>query len=231
MAEKCVAIVSGGLDSVTMLFWLLDQVDPRYDPYVINFNYGQRHVKENEYAREICEDMKVSFKSVNVSAIKDLMYTGALMNDGVDVPEEHYEHESQKLTVVANRNAIFINLAVAYAVTVGANKVFYAAHFNDRSIYPDCRWEFVESQNMTAKLANDKPELEVIAPFVHNTKAEIVAIGTKLGINYGKTWSCYKGKDKPCGACGTCRERIEAFEKNGLVDPVEYENNGKETES
>lgn len=227
VGEKCIAIVSGGLDSVTMLYWAIDQ---GYIPYVINFNYGQRHVREVEDARKICEELNVDFKQVNVSAIKDLMYTGALMDDKVDVPEEHYEHESQKLTVVANRNAIFINLAVAYAITVGANKIFYAAHWNDRAIYPDCRWEFVEAQNITAKLANDKPELEVIAPFIHKTKADIVAIGTRLGVPFEKTWSCYKGGDIACGVCGTCQERIEAFELNDLVDPILYPGEGYKVE-
>jgi 7-cyano-7-deazaguanine synthase len=112
---------------------------------------------------------------------------------------------------------------VGYALSIGADRVFYAAHYNDRAIYPDCRLEFVQSQNLTAKLANDAPELEIIVPFIHKTKAELVKIASELEVPFADTWSCYKGGEKACGVCGTCRERIEAFQLNKLEDPIDYE--------
>lgn len=219
-AEKSVVVMSGGLDSTTLLYWVINR---GYRPYALSFDYGQRHVKELECARKTCRRLGVKHTIVDLRGIRGLLASSALTNQDVRVPEEHYSHESQKATVVPNRNAIMLNIALGYAVNIGAEKVFYAAHYNDRAIYPDCRWEFVESINVTAKLACDNPRIEVAAPFVHRTKAEIVAIGHELGVPFADTWSCYKGGDKACGVCGTCRERIEAFQLSGLRDPLEYE--------
>lgn len=218
--DKAVVIVSGGLDSTTLLYWVIKE---GYEAQVLSFDYGQRHRKELEYAKRTCEKLGVKHKIVDLKSIHELLQGSALTSESVAVPEEHYSHESQKLTIVPNRNAIMLNIAIGYAVSIGAEKVFYAAHYNDRAIYPDCRWEFVESMNIVAKLANDNPRLEIVAPFVHKTKAEIVGIGRELGVPFEETWSCYKGKEKACGVCGTCRERIEAFKLNGLRDPLEYE--------
>lgn len=217
---KGVVIMSGGLDSTTLLYWVIKE---GYEPFVLSFDYGQRHRKELRFAEETCRDLKVQHKIVNLRSLREIFKGSALTSDNVKVPEEHYGHESQKATIVPNRNAIMLNIAVGYAVSIGADKVFYAAHYNDRAIYPDCRWEFVESQNVTARLANDAPRLEIVAPFVHKTKAEIVQIGAELGVPFEKTWSCYKGGEHPCGLCGTCRERIEAFQLSKRRDPLEYE--------
>jgi 7-cyano-7-deazaguanine synthase len=218
--EKAVVVVSGGLDSTTLLYWVIKE---GYEPHVLSFDYGQRHRKELRYARRTCEKLGVKHKVVDLRSIHELLQGSALTSKGIAVPEEHYSHESQKATIVPNRNAIMLNIAIGYAVSIGAEKVFYAAHYNDRAIYPDCRWEFVESINTAAKLANDNPRLEIVAPFVHKTKAEIVRIGHELGVPFEETWSCYKGEEKACGVCGTCRERIEAFQLNRLRDPLEYE--------
>ncbi len=217
---KAVVIVSGGLDSTTLLYWVLKQ---GYEPHVLSFDYGQRHKKELEYARRTCEKLGVNHKVVDLRSIRELLQGSALTSESIKVPEEHYTHEGQKITIVPNRNAIMLNIAIGYAVSIGSDKVFYAAHYNDRAIYPDCRWEFVQSMNITAKLANDNPRLEIVAPFVHTTKAEIVKIGSELGVPFEDTWSCYNGNEKACGVCGTCRERIEAFQMNTLHDPMEYE--------
>jgi 7-cyano-7-deazaguanine synthase len=220
---KGVVIMSGGLDSTTLLYWVINE---GYEPYVLGFDYGQRHRKELRFAEKTCRKLKVSHKIVDLRSVGELLQGSALTSEAVEVPEEHYTHESQKATVVPNRNAIMLNIAVGYAISIGAEKVFYAAHYNDRAIYPDCRWEFVESQNITAKLANDAP-IEIVAPFVHKTKAEIVRLGAELGVPFRETWSCYKGGERPCGVCGTCRERIEAFQLNRLKDPLKYEMKGE----
>jgi 7-cyano-7-deazaguanine synthase len=217
---KGVIIMSGGLDSTTLLYWVIKE---GYEPHVLSFDYGQRHRKELEFAKDTCRKLKVNHKIVDLTNVQELLQGSALTSDAIDVPEEHYSHESQKATVVPNRNAIMLNIAVGYAISIGADKVFYAAHYNDRTIYPDCRWEYVHSQNITAKLANDAPRFEIVAPFVHRTKAEIVRLGAELGVPFEDTWSCYKGGEKPCGVCGTCRERIEAFQLTKLRDPLEYE--------
>jgi len=218
-ALKAVVIVSGGLDSTTLLYWVLKQ---GYEPYVLSFDYRQRHRKELEFAKKTCRKLGAKHRIVDLTSIHELLQGSALTSREIKIPEEHYSHESQKATIVPNRNAIMLNIAVGYAISIGADRVFYAAHYNDRAVYPDCRWEFVQSQNITAKLANDKPELEIIAPFVHKTKTEIVKIASELGVPFEDTWSCYKGEEKACGICGTCRERIEAFQLNKLRDPVEY---------
>lgn len=218
--DKAVVILSGGLDSTTLLYWVLNQ---GYDVHALSFDYGQRHDKELRYARKSCAKLGVSHRVVDLRSLRELLGSSALTNPEVDVPEEHYSHETQKITVVPNRNAIMLNIAIGYAVTIGAEKVFYAAHYNDRAIYPDCRWEFVESISVTAKLGCDNPRLKVVAPFMHKTKAEIVGLGHELGVPFEDTWSCYKGGAKACGVCGTCRERIEAFQLNGLRDPIKYE--------
>lgn len=220
---KGVVIMSGGLDSTTLLYWVIKE---GYEPHVLSFDYGQRHRKELDFAEKTCGKLKVHHKIVDLRSVGELLQGSALTSEAVEVPEEHYTHESQKATVVPNRNAIMLNIAVGYAISIGADKVFYAAHYNDRAIYPDCRWEFVESQNITAKLANDAPRLEIVAPFVHKTKAEIVRLGAGLGVPFNETWSCYKGGERPCGVCGTCRERIEAFQLNRLKDPLKYEIEG-----
>lgn len=218
-AVKGVVILSGGLDSTTLLYWVIKE---GYVPHVLSFDYGQRHRKELEFAAKTCKRLKAKHKIVDLTSVQELLQGSALISRDVAVPEEHYSHESQKATIVPNRNAIMLNIAIGYAISIGVEKIFYAAHYNDRAIYPDCRWEYVHSQNITARLANDAP-IEIVAPFLRMSKADIVKLGVELGVPFESTWSCYKGGEKPCGLCGTCRERIEAFQINKLKDPADYE--------
>ena len=205
---KCVILMSGGLDSTTLLHWVIKK---GYMPFVLSFNYGQRHKKELKFAQNTCKKLKVNHKILDLENIQSLLLGSALTSEDVEVPESHYSHASQKKTVVPNRNAIMINIAIGYAISNRINKIFYAAHYNDRAIYPDCRWEYIQSQNTTSNLANDE-HIEIIAPFVEKTKEEIVRLGAELGVSFENTWSCYKGGNQSCGVCGTCRERIEAFQ-------------------
>lgn len=218
--NKAVVLLSGGLDSTTLLYFVVKE---GYEPYVLSFDYGQKHKKELIFAKRTCDKLNAKHKIIDITSIHELLSGSALTDESVRIPEEHYSHESQKATVVPNRNAIMLNIAIGYAVSLGADRVFYAAHANDREIYPDCRAEFINSQNETAKLANDNDELEIVAPFVNKTKADIVKIADELGVPFDDTWSCYKGKAQACGVCGTCRERIEAFELAGQKDAIEYE--------
>ena len=120
------------------------------------------------------------------------------------------------------RNAILLSTATGYALSIGANRVYYGAHFSDRGVYPDCRPEFVESLERALRLGTDDSSLRIIAPFIEMTKGEIVSLGTKLGVPYALTWSCYKGGERHCGVCSSCRERKRAFAEAGVLDPTGY---------
>ena len=127
-----------------------------------------------------------------------------------------------KSTVVPNRNMILLSLAIGYAVSLGADEVYYGAHSGDHAIYPDCRPIFVAKMNEVSAIANYE-DVRIITPYLHQSKIEILADGLAMGLDYGETWTCYNGRDKACGKCGSCVERLEAFKKNNSVDPLEYE--------
>ncbi len=216
---KAVLILSGGIDSSTLLFYLLEN----YEVHALTFYYGQRHAKEIEYAKKIADYAKkmgdFEHKIVDISSIHDLIAAGALTGSD-NVPKTFYTEETQKATIVPNRNMILLSIAVGYAVKIGAREVFYAAHKSDYSIYPDCRKEFVKALDAAIYLANIWTPVEIKAPFIDMTKADIVSLGLKLGVSYQLTWSCYEGKERPCLSCGTCLERTEAFLLNNVKDPL-----------
>ncbi|TMP33658.1 7-cyano-7-deazaguanine synthase QueC [Pseudoalteromonas rubra] len=218
MSEKVVVIYSGGMDSYTVLNKALKS---GYEVYALSFNYGQRHVKELEVARQACDELGVAHKIVDISAINQLI-GGSSLTDDIEVPEGHYEEESMKSTVVPNRNMILLSLAVGYAVSLKASKVFYGAHSGDHAIYPDCRPEFVKKMDDVCRIANYE-EIEIVCPYLNNSKIEILTDGLKMGLDYSKTWTCYNGREKACGKCGACQERLEAFKLNQASDPLPYE--------
>ncbi|TAA48039.1 7-cyano-7-deazaguanine synthase QueC [Corallincola spongiicola] len=218
MNEKVVVIYSGGMDSYTVLNKAIKQ---GYDVYALSFDYGQRHVKELEVAASVCKELAIHHKVVDISAINSLI-GGSSLTDDIAVAEGHYEEESMKSTVVPNRNMILLSLAVGYAVSLKAGKVFYGAHSGDHAIYPDCRPEFVLKMNEVAKIANYEI-VEICSPYLNDSKIDILTDGLKMGLDYSKTWTCYNGRERACGKCGACVERLEAFEKNALKDPLSYE--------
>jgi len=215
--EKVIVIYSGGMDSFTLLNKL---VIDGYDVHAVSFNYGQRHSKELDYAGRVTAELGIEHKIVDVSSINQLLQGSALTSDDMDVPEGHYEEPSMKQTVVPNRNMIMLSLAVGYAVSIGASKVYYGAHGGDHAVYPDCRPEFIDAMNAVTKIANWEP-VEICTPFIDAgmDKGDIAAMGKTLELDYGKSWTCYKGGDKPCGKCGACQERIEAMAFAGINDP------------
>lgn len=218
MAEKVVVIYSGGMDSYTVLNKALRQ---GHEVYALSFNYGQRHVKELEVAKQVCEQLGVNHKIVDISAINQLI-GGSSLTDDIEVPEGHYEEESMKSTIVPNRNMILLSLAVGYAVSLKASKVFYGAHSGDHAIYPDCRPEFVKKMDDVCRIAN-YDEVEIVCPYLANSKIDILTDGLKMGLDYSQTWTCYNGREQACGKCGACQERLEAFALNNAVDPLPYE--------
>lgn len=218
MTQKVVVIYSGGMDSFTVLNKALQQ---GHDVYALSFDYGQRHVKELKVAAGVCEKLNVPHKIVDISAINQLI-GGSSLTDNIDVPEGHYEEESMKSTIVPNRNMILLSLAVGYAVSLKASKVYYGAHSGDHAIYPDCRPEFVKKMDDVCRIAN-YDAVEIFSPYLNNTKIDILTDGITMGLDYSQTWTCYNGREKACGKCGACQERLEAFALNNITDPLEYE--------
>jgi 7-cyano-7-deazaguanine synthase len=218
MVQKVVVIFSGGMDSFTVLNVAAQQ---GHDIYALSFDYGQRHKKELDYASRACMKLGVKHKIIDISAINQLI-GGSSLTDDIDVAEGHYEEQSMKSTVVPNRNMILLSMAVGYAVSIGANKVFYGAHSGDHAIYPDCRPEFVERMNDVCAIANYE-KVEIVTPFLEQSKIDILTAGLKMNLDYNLTWTCYNGRELACGKCGACQERLEAFTKNNVVDPLEYE--------
>lgn len=221
--KKAVLIVSGGMDSSTLVY---KSVREGYETYALTFIYGQKHKREIESARKVCNTLNVAHKIVDISSLKEVLSGSALTDSGVEIPEvpetaEYYE--TLKTTIVPNRNSIFLSIAIGYAVSIGANHVFFGAHHSDRGVYPDCRHEFVEAFQYAERLANDNFLLVVAAPFVNMNKSEIVKMGIDLGVPYKETWSCYRGGEMHCGVCSSCRERKRAFQEAGVEDPTEYE--------
>ena len=223
MNEKAVVIASGGIDSSTLLFKMVTE---NYETHALTFIYGQKHKREIESAKWICERLKVSHKILDLSVLKEILTGSALTDASIAIPEVPTDvsfYDTLKATIVPNRNSIFLSIAIGYAVSTGANRVLFGAHHSDRGIYPDCRPEFVEAFESAERLATDNPDLTVNAPFAHMDKSDIVALGTKLGVPFQKTWSCYKGDELHCGVCSSCRERKRAFTQSGVSDPTSYE--------
>ncbi|KPH61528.1 7-cyano-7-deazaguanine synthase QueC [Pseudoalteromonas sp. NEC-BIFX-2020_002] len=218
MTQKVVVIYSGGMDSFTVLNKALQQ---GHDVYALSFDYGQRHVKELKVAANVCEKLNVPHKIVDISAINQLI-GGSSLTDDIEVPEGHYEAENMKSTIVPNRNMILLSLAVGYAVSLKASQVYYGAHSGDHAIYPDCRPEFVQKMDDVCRIAN-YDAVEIFSPYLNNTKIDILTDGIKMGLDYSQTWTCYNGREKACGKCGACQERLEAFTLNNITDPIEYE--------
>lgn len=220
MKKKAVVIYSGGMDSFTILNKALKE---GYELYALTFNYGQRHSKEIEFAKDVCAELGINHRIIDITAINQLLQSSSLTtSSSIDIPEGHYEAANMKSTVVPNRNMILLSLAIGYAVDIGASKVYYGAHSGDHAIYPDCRPDFVHAMNKVAKLANYEP-VDIVTPYLNSSKTEILADGLSIGLDYGKTWTCYNGREKACGKCGSCIERLEAFAENNATDPLPYE--------
>lgn len=215
---KAVVVLSGGLDSTTLLY---DVIAQGYEVSAISFNYGQKHNKELTFAAQTCKKLGVPHKIADLSVLNDLA-PSALTRDDIDIPEGEYDDEVMKVTVVPNRNMVLLSLATSYAISFGAEKLFYGAHAGDHTIYPDCRKEFIDSMTESIKLC-DWANVKLEAPYWDIDKGDIAIKGKELNVDYSLTWTCYVGGEKACGKCGACVERLEAFEKAGVKDPIEYE--------
>ena len=225
MTNKVVVIYSGGMDSFTLMNQAIAQGKR---VYALSFNYGQKHSKELHYAQKVCDDLGLPHKIVDITPIHQLLM-GSSLTDDIEIPEGHYEEESMKSTVVPNRNMIMLSLAIAYAVSIKAEAVYYGAHGGDHAIYPDCRPEFIAAFETLANLATkvgveQKEKLKIHTPLIQLTKAEIILKGVNLGLDYSLTHSCYNPKENgsSCGSCDSCQLRLKGFKEAGLKDPIEY---------
>jgi 7-cyano-7-deazaguanine synthase len=217
-----VTTLSGGLDSVTLAHVLAGE---GHDLVALSFDYGQRHAKEIDFAARCAARLGADHRVVDLRSVGALLSGSALTDDAVDVPEGHYTDASMASTVVANRNAILLSVAVGAAVARGAAAVATAVHAGDHAIYPDCRPEFIAAIEHEARVANEgfvADGFRVLAPFVDVGKDEIVRRGAAVGVPFVDTWSCYVGGPEHCGRCGTCVERREAFDLAGVADPTTY---------
>ena len=213
MKKNSVIIVSGGMDSITLLYDHKDEI-----ALGISFDYGSNHnAREIPFAKMHCERLGIKHITINLDFMHQYFKSSLL--DGADaIPEGHY----MKSTVVPFRNGIMLSIAIGIAESNNLDQVFIANHGGDHTIYPDCRPEFIKAIDSAAN-AGTYNNVKVIAPYTQITKSDIARIGKKLGIDYTETWSCYKGGEIHCGKCGTCVERKEALSEAGIEDCTIYE--------
>ena len=216
-AKNSVIILSGGMDSVTLLHDHKEQI-----ALAVTFDYGSNHNKrEAECAALHCRQLGIEHIIIPLTFIKDYFKSSLL--DGADaIPEGHYQDENMKSTVVPFRNGIMLSIACGLAESRGLAKVLIANHAGDHAIYPDCRASFISAMS-EAMAYGTYINVTIEAPYTDISKTDIAKIGKRLGIDYSKTYSCYKGGEKHCGKCGTCVERKEALRDAGIDDPTEYE--------
>lgn len=211
---KCVVILSGGPDSVTVAYWAKAQ---GFEVHAVTFNYGQKAQVEIERAKIIAGEIGAKHKVIDISGLSEI-YEGvtSLVDEGMSVTSEFTEP-----IVVPFRNGVFMAVTVAYADTVGANHVFYGAHASDRPFYPDCRKEFYEAFQEAARRGTEKPFV-IASPFSGTAKSGIIREAVKLGVPLEKTWSCYLQGPVHCGRCESCVNRRRAFKEAGVADPTDY---------
>jgi 7-cyano-7-deazaguanine synthase len=224
--KKAVVLVSGGLDSSTVLAMVEQQ---GFEIYAMSFNYAQNHIIELEKIKQFIK--KYNVKEHRVVSLDLSAFRSALVSKDVDVPK--YENVAElgdyiPVTYVPARNTIFLSYALGYAETIGAHDIFIGAHSTDSANYPDCRVEYLESYekmaNFATKVGVEGRKISIIAPLINMSKTEIVAVGLKLGVDYSSTISCYDPTidGKSCGKCHACLVRLQAFENNNAKDQIAY---------
>lgn len=219
MMKDGVIIVSGGMDSITLLYERKDEI-----ALGISFDYGSNHnARELPFARMHCERLGIRHLVINLSFIHQY-FKSSLLSGADKIPEGSYDDDNMKSTVVPFRNGIMLSIAVGIAESEGLKKVFIANHGGDHAIYPDCREEFIEAID-AASQSGTYEHVRILAPYTNITKTDIALRGKQLGIDYSETWSCYKGGEVHCGKCGTCVERKQALREAGLEDTTQYESN------
>jgi 7-cyano-7-deazaguanine synthase len=231
---KAVILLSGGLDSSTVLY------QAKADGckcYAISFDYQQRHRRELEAAKAIAHSASVADHQL-VSFDLRLFGGSALTDDTIDLPQERSLSEMAQnipVTYVPARNTIFLSFALAYGETLGAERVYIGVNALDYSGYPDCRKDYIQAMQevfrLGTKQGREGQAIEILTPLIHLKKTEIIQLGNQLGVPWEKTWSCYTGKEKACGICDSCQLRLAAFAALRLQDPLPYQIRASSTES
>lgn len=217
MNEKYMMVLSGGMDSVTMLWEYRNSIAA-----AVNFSYGANHnERERECARLNCEKLGIELIEIDLGFM-GRYFESSLLSGADAIPEGHYADDNMRSTVVPFRNGIMLSIAAGLAESRSLRGVMLANHAGDHTIYPDCRPQFVKAMN-DAIAEGTFEHLELFAPYTNLTKGEIAARGAAIGVDYALTYSCYKGGAKHCGKCGTCVERKEALAHAGIPDPTVYE--------
>ncbi len=218
---KTVLSLSGGVDSTTLYAYLLNQ---GHEVSPIGIQYGSKH---NLYELDCAADIHFFYGSLDNLPVLEMtsifqQFKSDLLISGGPIPEGHYEDETMKATVVPCRNMIFASILAGYALSIGADSVALGIHAGDHTIYPDCRLGFYYAMRLAIQEASDS-QVELIAPFLKMDKASIIKKGLAMDVPYHLTRTCYTDNTDPCGKCGACVERLEAFDKNNIKDPVLYQ--------
>ena len=216
MKKDALIVVSGGMDSTTMLYDYASEI-----ALAVTFDYGANHgPKEIPLARMHCERLGIEHIVIEMDFMQKY-FQSSLLSGAADIPEGRYDDENMRSTVVPFRNGIMLAIACGLAESRGLKRLMLANHAGDHAIYPDCRPGFVEAMSRATE-EGTYDRIRIDAPYTHLTKGQIAARGKLLGLDYSETWSCYKGGEKHCGRCGTCVERREALAEAGIDDPTEY---------
>ncbi len=215
--KDSVIVVSGGMDSVTLLYEKKDEI-----ALGISFDYGSNH-NHNELplAALHCQRLGIAHVVIPLGFMRQY-FKSSLLESGESIPDGSYDEENMKSTVVPFRNGVMLAVAAGIAESNGLTKVLIANHGGDHTIYPDCRPEFIAAMDAAVE-AGTFARVRVVAPYTNISKADIARRGRALGIDYAETWSCYKGGDVHCGTCGTCVERKEALREAGIEDNTPYQ--------
>jgi 7-cyano-7-deazaguanine synthase len=227
MGRKAVVLLSGGLDSTTVLAYAKNE---GFEPYALSFRYGQRHAVELQAAQRVTEAQGVAGHVVCDIDLK--VFGGSALTSDLEVPKHASVTEVAEdipITYVPARNTVFLSFALAYAEVIGAADIFIGVNALDYSGYPDCRPEYIAAYEQMANLATragvEGIRLSIHTPLISFTKAQTVELGVRLGVDYSLTSSCYDPdlEGLPCGHCDSCLLRLKGFAEAGLADPLEYQ--------
>lgn len=215
--KNALLVLSGGMDSTTLLYERKNEI-----ALAVSFDYGSNHNgREIPFAKFHCEKLGIEHLTIPLKFMHDY-FKSSLLSGADAIPEGNYADENMKSTVVPFRNGIMLSVAAGLAESRGLTKVMMANHFGDHDIYPDCRKEFVDAMSQ-AMSAGTYANIMIDAPYTLISKVDIARKGKALGLDYGQTWSCYKGGQVHCGKCATCLERKAALAEAGIEDTTEYE--------
>ena len=220
---KAVLILSGGADSSTLGYWLKEQ--GYKDLICITFNYGQKQVIEIESAKKIANNLGAVHHIIDLTFMKSFLKGSGLTDDSIKVPHGAYTKENMAITVVPNRNTMLLSIAWSVACVEKADVLAYGAQCGDHYLYPDTRPDYFRAINLALRLGTEdcrQENLELIAPLLRKSKAEVIELGHQLEVPFADTWSCYEGDSVHCGKCGACQGRRNGFIEANIPDPTTY---------